>query len=293
MSSQILPDPFASQAHLTERSVAAKLCEWMNETIRNENLLLGEAWVETEAGGRPNDILLSRSPGSRRALCVVEVKLPYVDSLSQGVIKQVLDYALPLQAPYVCTCNINQLIWFHTEKLLDLTTSPAERIIDRYHLSSIADPDAITQPAVRLSIQQELRRFLTDLAQMVAGERVKPRLAIDDLLIFRLYSAIETLAVHYTALVAEQTQKNPAFAQKLASWFVEQGWNFTYQTQDYDKVGRQAAYLLVNKILFYTALQQQLHLPPLSIPTDLFDGGILKAILQAYFQKVLDIEGRT
>jgi hypothetical protein len=293
MSSQMLSDPFVSQAHLTERSVAAKLCEWMNKIIRNENLPLGEAWVETQAGRRPNDILLSRSPGSRWALCVVEVKLPFVDPLSQGIIKQVLDYALPLKAPYVCTCNINQLIWFDTEKLIDPTTSPAERIIDRYHLSTIADPDTIVQPAVRLSIQQELKRFLADLAQMVTGERVKPMLAIDDFLIFRLYSAIETLAVHYTTLVAEQTQKDPAFAQRLAGWFVEQGWNFTYQAQDYDKAGRQAAYLLVNKILFYAALQQQLHLDPLQIPPDLSDGGILKPILQAYFQRVLAIDYQT
>ncbi|MBM4465146.1 MAG: SAM-dependent DNA methyltransferase [Chloroflexi bacterium] len=293
MPDQMLSDPFTTQAHLTERSVAAKLCEWINEIIRNQNLPLGEAWVETQVAGRLNDILLSRSPGSRQALCVVEVKLPFVDPLSQGVIDYALGYARLLQAPYVCTCNINQLIWFHTEKLLDPTTSPGERIIDRYHLSTIADPDTIVQPAVRLSIQQELKRFLADLAQVVTGERVKPKLAIDDLLIFRLYSAIETLAVHYTTLVAEQTQKSPAFAQKLAGWFVEQGWNFTYQTQDYDRVGRQAAYLLVNKILFYAALQQQLHLPPLLIPTDLFDGGILKAILQAYFQKVLDIDYET
>jgi len=293
MPDQMLSDPFAPQAHLTERSVAAKLCEWMNGIIRSENLPLGEAWVETQAERRPNDILLSRSPGSRQALCMVEVKLPFVDPLSQGVIDQVVGYARQLQAPYVCTCNINQLIWFYTEKLLDLTTSPAERIIDRYHLSTIADPDTIAQPAVRLSIQQELKRFLADLAQMVAGERVKPRLAIDDFLIFRLYSAIETLATHYKTLVAEQTQENPAFAQKLAGWFVEQGWNFAYQTQDYDKVGRQAAYLLVNKILFYTALQQQLHLDPLQIPPDLSDGGILKPILQAYFQRVLDIDYET
>lgn len=292
MTSQMLSDPFASQAHLTERSVAAKLCEWINKIISNENLPLGEAWVETQAGRRPNDILLSRSPGSRQALCVVEVKLPFVDPLSQGVIDQVVGYARPLQAPYVCTCNINQLIWFYTEKLLDPTTSPAERIIDRYHPSTITDPDAITQPTVRLSIQQELKRFLADLAQMVAGKRVKPRLAIDDFLIFRLYSAIETLSTHYRTLVVEQTQ-SPAFAQQLAGWFVEQGWNFTYQTQDYDKVGRQAAYLLVNKILFYTALQQQLHLDPLQIPPDLSDGGILKPILQAYFQRVLDIDYET
>ncbi len=293
MSRQTLPTSSVARANLTGRSVAVMLCGWMNKIIRNENLPLGEAWVEAKTEHWPNGILIPQAADRHQILCVVEVYPPYADPLSQDIITQSLDYARSLNSPYICTSNINWLVWFHTKKPLDSGDGLPESIIDHYRFSSVIAPDDITRFAVGRSIQRGLKQFLADLAQTVPGERVKPQKAADDFFTLRLSSAIEALATHYTTCVSEQVQKNPAFAQKLADWFIEQGWNFTHQARDYNRVGQQAAYLLVSKILFYAALRQQLHLPSLLIPTDLFDGGILKATLQAYFQEVLNIDYKT
>ena len=58
---------------------------------------------------------------------------------------------------------------------------------------------------------------------------------------------------------------------------------------DFLKAARQTAYLLVNKILFYNVLQAKRpqKLSRLNIPKDLEQGGILRDVLQAYFDYVL------
>ena len=68
------------------------------------------------------------------------------------------------------------------------------------------------------------------------------------------------------------------FRNKLEDWFAEQQWNFFHQPADYEKAARQAAYLLINKILFYNLLQTKRpdRLDPLSIPEDLTKGGLLQ-----------------
>jgi type I restriction-modification system DNA methylase subunit len=74
---------------------------------------------------------------------------------------------------------------------------------------------------------------------------------------------------------------------------VEQNWAFSHSPDDYDKIAHQAAYLLVNKILFYTALQSKLNLDPLEIPANLTRGDRLQKILQLYFDDVLAIDYET
>src|SRR2546421_10678201 len=81
------------------------------------------------------------------------------------------------------------------------------------------------------------------------------------------------------------------FTKQLQEWFAEQGWSFAFDQQDYEKVARQAAYLLVNKILLYTALQQYWrNLEQLVIPDSLKRGGMLMHWLQGYFQHVLEVD---
>jgi len=75
----------------------------------------------------------------------------------------------------------------------------------------------------------------------------------------------------------------------LASWFHEQQWSYHRAESDYARAARQAAYLLVNKILFYQVLQTRRpkDLDKLSIPEDMMRGGLLRSFLQAYFNEVI------
>ncbi|HUU94573.1 MAG TPA: hypothetical protein VM487_02450, partial [Phycisphaerae bacterium] len=73
--------------------------------------------------------------------------------------------------------------------------------------------------------------------------------ALDLGLVSELQASINTLAGYYRYLISQRSESDARFRKQLSSWFVDQGWTFTAQDQDYDRAARQTAYLLVNKLL--------------------------------------------
>jgi len=283
-----IPNPFEKFDHHTEWSAAIVVIGLMNETIKELNLPIGFARGEKRGidGKRP-DILIYKSPQSTEVICVLEFKPPYFDPLDENELKEpARQKASRRSAPYFCTSNFKQLIWFNTERVNKL--EPEEKqIIEKYELSTIEDLDAIEEPRFKNSIKRNLERFLSDLVEIPSGKKPEPLLPIDEFLIYRLQQKIKVLQIHYKRMIEEEV-KNPAFAKKLQKWFIEQAWTFAWQNEDYEKAARQAAYLLINKILFYNVLQSKRNdLDPLEIPEGLTKGGLLQKTLQNYFDYVL------
>lgn len=285
---------FDKSWHYTERTVNQRFVEWINRIIEENNLDLGVALQEAGLSDRKSpDIIIQEHPESNKILCLAEIKLPAFDVLSETeLIEPAFKKARKVEAPYFVTSNINHLVWFSREKYLK-SGNLSDWIIDKYTLSDISDPDEIDQPEIRNQIKGNLKRFLIDLIEISRGKKHVPKKSIDELLILRLQAAIKPLQVQYKSLIRERAIEDTNFNRKLAKWFVEQGWNYASQNQDFEKAARQAGYLLINKILFYTALQEKLGLSPLSIPEDLMDSEILKSTLQAYFNRALKIDYET
>ena len=282
------PNPFEKFDHHTEWSAAIMVIGWANEIIRELNLPLGPARGEKRGidGKRP-DILIYKSPQSTKAICVLEFKPPYFDPFNEEELKEpARQKASRRGAPYFCTCNFKQLIWFNTERVNRL--EPEEKqIIEKYELSAIEDLDAIEEPRFKSSVKRNLERFLRDLVEISSGKKPEPLLPIDEFLIYRLQQKIKVLQIHYKKVIEDEI-KSPGFAKKLQKWFIEQAWTFAWQDADYEKAARQAAYLLVNKILFYDVLQSKRNdLDPLEIPESLTKSGLLQKTLQNYFDYVL------
>jgi type I restriction enzyme M protein len=288
-----IPDTFGVTPHYTERTVNQRFVEWINRIIEEKNLDFGIALQETGLSNRRSpDIIIQESLQSKQVVCLIELKLPHFDALSESeLIEPASEKAYNLKSPYFATSNINQLILFSTQKRRELANLP-EQIINTYRLSSIADPNLIDEPGIRLQIQRNLERFLTELYEITKKKKSIPKRSIDEILIYRLRSAIDTLQVHYQRSIRE-ISTDGKFSRKLRNWFGEQGWSYSGQTPDIERVARQAAYLLINKILFYTALQEKHKLSPLSIPLDLTDSKVLKGTLQVYFNRALDIDYET
>jgi len=283
-----IPNPFEKFDHHTEWSAAIVVIGWMNEIIKELNLPIGPARGEKKGidGKRP-DILIYKSPQSTEAICVLEFKPPYFDPFDENELKEpARQKSSRRSAPYFCTSNFKQLIWFNTEKVNKL--EPEEKqMIEKYELSTIEDLDAIEEPRFKGSIKRNLERFLKDLVEIPSGKKPEPLFAIDEFLIYRLQQKIKVLQIHYKKVIEEEV-KNPTFAKKLQKWFIEQAWTFAWQDEDYEKAARQAAYLLINKILFYNVLQSKRNdLDPLDIPESLTKGGLLQKTLQNYFDYVL------
>ncbi len=294
--SRRISDPYGTTTWKVERSDVAKLMHWMSDIIESKGLDLGLPDVDTYGpDGKSPDMVIYESRRSQNVLCVIEAKRPHVDVFDYELLKKpAWEKANARQAKYFATTNFKDLIWFNTQNVNELKPD-VEQIVDKYHLSELENLVLIEETRYKESITRQLEAFLTKLYAVYTGKEAVPRLAIDELLIYRIHDKIIRLARHYTEIIEDKCHKDNAFAKKLGKWFNDQGWDFIGQSQDFDKTARQTAYLLVNKILFYEALQAKRpeKLDSLQIPEGLTKGGQLQKILQTYFDEVLKIDYET
>lgn len=291
-----IPSPFGMIAHKTERTAVAILMHWMREIIERKNLDLGMPDVETSGDDRKMpDTVIYESRGSQNILVVLEAKPPYYDVFDEKELKgPAREKATQRKAKYFALTNFKKLIWFSTEKVNALRPEE-EQIVEKYALSELENLDDIEQTRYSEPIKKGLADFLTRLYSVHSGREPEPKQAIDEFLIFRLQEKIRVLSTYYRRIIDDQCHKDSSFAKNLKNWFVDQGWNFAWQPQDFDKASRQTAYLLVNKILFYNLLQAKRphELSPLEIPESLLKGAQLQKILQSFFDEVLKIDYET
>jgi len=290
MSKARIPSAFDTTVSKTERSGVAVLMHWMRNIIEEKNLDLGFPDVDTSgADYKSPDIVIYDGKQSQKALCVIEAKPPYHDVFDyENLKKPAWEKANKRKAKYYCVTNFKHLIWYNTERTNAL--EPEERQIhQKYHLSELENLDLIEDYRYKRSIQEGLERFLIELLQVHNKKKPEPQLPLDEFLIFRLHEKVKILTRLYTPIVRDRTHKDTKFRKQIQKWFTEQNWNFTWSDADFDKAARQAAYLLVNKIIFYNVLQAKRSekLPRLNIPEDLVKGGMLQKQLQeVYFNYV-------
>jgi type I restriction enzyme M protein len=289
-----VPSPYESTTWKVERSAAAVLMHWMRGIIEKKGLDLGLPDVDTSGTDRKSpDLVIYESRRSQNILCVIEAKPPYFDVFDYEQLKKpAWDKANARRAKYFATTNFKELIWFSTEKA---NAQQLDEIINRYYLSELENLDLIEETRYKESIIRQLDVFLTTLHDVYTGKKHEPKLAIDELVVYRIHDKITRLARYYTSIIEDRCHKDTEFASQLGKWFNEQGWDFAMQPQDFDKTARQTAYLLVNKILFYEALQSKRphELAPLEIPQGLFKGSQLQKVLQSFFDEVLKIDYET
>ncbi len=297
MSKQRIPNPYEETLGKTEWTCATLVAQWINEIIKEKNLDLGDALVETKKKNEPqrNDVVIRSSKGSDKVLCCIEFKAPYYSAFDEKNLKNpARDKANQFKATYFCTSNFQWLIWYNTARA-NANEAEERQIHEKYHLSEIENTDLIEESRYKKNIQDALARFLTDLYEVHTKKKPEPLLPVDAFLIFRLQEKIKTLAKFYRAIIDDKAHKENKFSLSLQQWFFDQGWSFAWQEPDFEKAARQAAYLLVNKILFYDLLQAKRphDFDPLSIPDDLSKGGLLQSHLEGYFKEVLKLDYET
>jgi len=293
MTKARIPSAFDTTVSKTERSGVAVLMHWMRQIIENKNLDLGFPDVDTSgADYKSPDIVIYDGRQSQKALCVIEAKPPYHDVFDhENLKKPAWEKANKRKAKYYCTTNFKYLIWFNTQRT-NAQESEERQIHEKYHLSEIENLDLLEDARYKNSILNRLEQFLLDLYLVHTNKKPEPLLPIDVFLIFRLQEKIKTLTRYYRVIIRDKVHKDQEFLRDLGKWFIEQNWSFVGQESDFDKSARQAAYLLVNKILFYNLLyaKRPHDLEPLEIPESLYKGKSLEAELQKYFNQVLEID---
>ncbi len=290
--------PLVSSAQRkTEWTCAAKIAEWINEIVREKNIPIGKAEVETTTSlsRKRSDILIFETPQNRSALCVIECKKPFWDVFNEDLKENARAKGNMVKAPYFATCNFKKLIWWNTEKANNPSLTEELQILEKYTLSEIDELEDIEHVRFREPIRRELEKFIQKLYAVHTGKEPEPKQAIDEYLIDRIHEKIRVLAYFYTDIIRDLFHKDTSFAKSLKKWFDEQMWNFVGSQNDFDKAARQTAYLLVNKILFYDVLQSKRpkELSPLDIPKSLMQSSLLQKMLKMYFDEVLKIDYET
>lgn len=288
--------PFDVSSHKTERTAAAILMHWMRNIIEENHIDLGFPDVETiSADGKMPDFLICETRRSGKALCLIEAKIPSYNIFNFDELKEPAQKkANKRKAKYFAVTNFQQLIWYKTKEA-NAGAPEEEQIAAKYDLSGIENLDEIEQARFSEPTKRALESFLTKLYSVHTRKEREPKLAVDDFLVHRLHEKIKTLTKYYKSIIYDQSHKDRNFAKSLNKWFFDQGWNFAWLNEDFDKAARQTAYLLVNKILFYDLLQAKRpsELDPLEIPESRTKGAMLQNNLQAYFREVLKIDYET
>jgi len=92
--------------------------------------------------------------------------------------------------------------------------------------------------------------------------RFKARAALDEVFVFRLKALHSILAPLMYDSLKNRLATDKAFRQKYEEWVKKQGW--TLDEERHRNIADQAAYILINKILFYKALERKKKLPSLA-----------------------------
>lgn len=88
------------------------------------------------------------------------------------------------------------------------------------------------------------------------------RIALDEVFVFRMKALHSILAPLMYDSLKNRLAKDKAFKQKYEEWVKKQGW--TLNEERHRNIADQATYILINKILFYKALERKKNLPPLT-----------------------------
>ncbi len=212
-------------------------------------------------------------------ILVIEAKRPDgesasqdVDPYAQPVIQQAFDYAAEMGAPYFATYNGDRFVLFRT---FEEGRQLLQRSTKTYRVSSV---------------EKFAESILDQIAQLEEGQEKWD--SLDEAFIERIRSLHELLTPKLEAALTEQIEIDEAFYESFTEWAATQGIDYPEadeeeQLEIRERFAEQAAYLLVNKILFYKILEQSSayseDIRPLAVSIHR-----VRQDLQDHFQEVVD-----
>jgi len=185
---------------------------------------------------------------SDEPVVVIEAKAPSgsgrsrneIDPYAPKVIRQAFRYAGDIGAPYFCTFNGDRLVVFDAyEEGVPLL----QRSTKSYEISSL---EAFADT------------FLDEIARIRVGDAAWD--ADDDAFVERMKSLHEQVTPELQASLVDHLDEDDEFRERFENWTASQG--IEYEGEDESEkadvraeFAEQAAYLLINKILFYKILE--------------------------------------
>jgi len=281
-----------------ERWAQGLILQWINQVIKEQKLSFKradqEVQVKTVHGKvKYPDIVIWDESGEKVA-CLIELKAPTISPYDEELVEDALNKSVVAGIPFFVTWNINKLVLWETFKP---GTNLLERRLHHEDVLDIKDLKDLEKDEIEKTIRSFLERFLQRLQTYYEIKVAKspeiyvlPKLPPDEILVHYLKTFVDSLYIPVSNNLIKK-KKDPKFYEDLVRWFVSQGWLFEDTEDDYDRVARQAIYLLINKILFYNILKERFGLKEIDAG-NISSGEELKKKLQEYFNNGLNINPR-
>jgi len=272
-----------------------KILQWLNDAIRKGRFPFEgaeEVKIETPEGRRgcPAMVIWYKKPD--KIACIIELKQPVIDVYNEDLVHAALEKATWAGIPFFATWNINKFVLWETFRP---ETSLLDRRLQHWDVLDIKRVSDLEK--YEKAVKEFLSGFLSALAKYYEEKIVKvkelvvpkiyevqviPKLYPDEVLVYRLKTAVDSLYIPVSEHILKRKSEDPEFFGKVVEWFVKQGWIFSDSEEDYDRLARQAIYLLINKILFYNVLRSKFSLDTIDV-SHVKTGEELKEKLQEYF----------
>jgi len=271
-----------------ERWAQGRLLLWINEVIKSQKIPFSKADQEIQIKTRRGlirypDIVIWDENG--KIACLIELKTPVTDVYDDSLVEDALKKASLAGIPFFVTWNINKLVLWETFKE---GTSLLDRRLLHEDVLDIKNLKDLTRADIERRIKSFLAEFLKalyayyELKVPKPEEFVLPKLSPDEIMVYRLKTVVDALYIPLSDFVMRKKQEDAKFYGDVAEWFIGQGWIFGDIEEDYDRLARQAIYLLINKVLFYNVLRSRFGLKAIDV-ADIKSGEELKQRLQEFF----------
>jgi type I restriction-modification system DNA methylase subunit len=282
-----------------ERWAQGLILQWINQIIKEHNLPFKradqEVQVKTVVGKiKYPDIVIWDCSGEK-VVCLIELKIPIISAYDEELVEDALKKSTDAGIPFFVTWNINKLVLWET---FQPGTTLLERRLLHENVLEIKNLRELSKPEVEKTIKSFLGKFLRILQAYYEAKIAKPpgiyvlpKLPPDEILVHYLKTAVDSLYIPVSNNLLVRKEKDANFYGKLVEWFVGQGWLFEDSEDDYDRVARQAVYLMINKILFYNILKEKFGLKEIDVQ-NVSKGEDLKMRLQEYFNSGIRINPR-
>ena len=254
-----------------ERLLMGEMLHKIKSLIESGEFPFSKAEQEVPVGRKSADIVIY-DKDDKPAL-VIELKQPdgspIHDPYYPEVVEQAANYANGLGVNYFVTTNLQHFVLWKTFQ-------EGTPLLDRQLLHyDVATPMDIT-----------LKQILRDL-ELVKQGKIK-FLSIDEKFVKRLKTFYDILWPFILEGLSNQVKRDRTFKKEYAEWLFEQ--EFTLDEETNQKIVKQYAHLLSNKIFFYKLLEGNFpNLPKLN-KVDTGDGEKFKEDLDRHFNKALEID---
>lgn len=187
-----------------------------------------------EADGSPFVVIEAKAPdGSGRSR-------PEIDPYSPKVIRQAFRYAGDIGAPYFCTFNGDRLVVFNA---YDEGVPLLQRSTKSYEISSL---------------EKFGDTFLDEIVRIKAGDAKWD--SNDDAFVKRVKSIHEKIVPDLQSGLTTHLNEDADFRESFLDWTAAQGIEYeaagdAEQMAIQEEFAEQAAYLLINKVIFYKILE--------------------------------------